>query len=138
MNLYLRNLVNNLKVLGVVAASVVIMDACKPHQVVVKAVYVDGKQIVVESDNGEEYMLQYSKNGKQDAQLKKDAPNIIAGDHMEFVAKKINSNWEGHRIVTTDDYRVKYDENLPRIREEKAKIDEIKAAHVADTAVIKK
>lgn len=131
-NIDFKVFINNLKVLGLAITSVFVMGSCKTYVTTVKTTY-DGKQILVQNDNGEEYLIKCSKKGKKNTQLVKDIPFLWKGDKLELKAKKIGTNYEGHRIVTTDDYRVKYDENLPRIREEQLKIKEIKATHVEDS-----
>ena len=48
MNLYLRNLINNLKILGVAVSSVFVMGACKTYTNTVVAVY-DNEKILVKN-----------------------------------------------------------------------------------------
>ena len=88
MNLYLRNLINNLKILGVAVSSVFVMGACKTYTNTVVAVY-DNEKILVKNktEKGTQnvYRLIDWSEGKEE--VKETIPFLLPGDPVTMQKK---------------------------------------------------
>ena len=126
MKLYLRNLINNLKVLGVAVSSVFVMGACKTYMTTVVAVYDDNK-ILVKDGNNNELLIDCSKKGNDNQQLKQDIPYFAPKDEIGLTQKNPlkNYNYDGRRVFG-DDSNVKYNKDSIQIRKDREIIQKVK------------
>ena len=126
MNLYLRNLINNLKVLGVAVSSVFVMGACKTYMATVVAVY-DNNKILVKDGNNNELLIDCSKKGSNNQQLIQDIPYFAPKDEIGLTQKNPLKayNYDGRRVFG-DDSNVKYNKDSIQIRKDREIIYKVK------------
>jgi len=118
-NMYVNNLINNAKLLGLGLVSVLVMGACKTYNHTVVGTC-GGNQIMTTNDADEKYLIKCSKNGTaQNDRLIKDITYFLPGDKIKVQAKKPFLNYDGHRIIDTKDYSVKWDKDTMNIRKER-------------------
>ena len=109
---------------------VITMGACRTYINTVTNVF-DGKKILVENTEGEERMIDCSKKTAQTEQLLKDIPYFEKGDQIKLrQIRAFGANYEGHRVFTTEDYKVIYPLDTIQIRKDQEIIAKEKAAHV--------
>ena len=109
---------------------VLTMGACRTYLNTVTNVF-DGKKILVENTEGEERMIDCSKKTAQTEQLLKDIPYFEKGDQIKLrQIRAFGANYEGHRVFTTEDYKVIYPLDTIQIRKDQEIIAKEKAAHV--------
>ena len=128
-NMYVNNLINNTKVFGLAMFTVFIMDSCKTYINTVTGVF-DGRKILLENAEGEERMIDCSKKTPQTDQLLKDIPYFEIGDQIKLRQKKVSSaSYDGHRVFTTEDYKVIYPHDTIQIRKDQEVIAKEKSSH---------
>lgn len=108
---------------------VLTMGACKTYLNTVTDVF-DGKKILMENAEGEERMIDCSKKTSQTDQLLKDIPYFEIGDQIKLrQIRAFGANYAGHRVFTTEDYKVIYPRDTIQIRKDQEIIAKEKAAH---------
>lgn len=108
---------------------VLTMGACKTYLNTVTNVF-DGKKILMENAEGEERMIDCSKKTSQTDQLLKDIPYFEIGDQIKLrQIRAFGANYDGHRVFTTEDYKVIYPRDTIQIRKDQEIIAKEKAAH---------
>ena len=105
------------------------MGACKTYINTVTGTF-DGKKILVENAEGEERLIDCTKKTDQTEQLLKDIPYFRVGDQIKLKQKTLGINYDGHRVVSTEDYQVVYPLDTIQIRKDQEIIAKEKAAHV--------
>ena len=117
------------KLIFIVPAMALTMGACKTYLNTVTNVF-DGKKILMENAEGDERMIDCSKKTAQTEQLLKDIPYFRKGDQIKLKQTKVfGNNYEGHRVFTTEDYKVIYPQDTIQIRKDQEIIAKEKAAH---------
>ena len=124
--MYIRNLINNVKILGVAVATVFTMGACKTYQTTVVAVY-DNNKILVKDGNNNELLIDCSKKGSNNQQLIQDIPYFAPKDEIGLTQKNPlkNYNYDGRRVFG-DDSNVKYNKDSIQIRKDREIIYKVK------------
>ena len=124
--MYIRNLINNVKILGVAVATVFTMGACKTYQTTVVAVY-DNNKILVKDGNNNELLIDCSKKGSNNQQLIQDIPYFAPKDEIGLTQKNPlkNYNYDGRRVFG-DDSNVKYNKDSIQIRKDREIIQKVK------------
>lgn len=108
---------------------VLTMGACRTYLNTVTNVF-DGKKILLENAEGEERMIDCSKKTSQTDQLLKDIPYFEIGDQIKLrQIRAFGANYDGHRVFTTEDYKVIYPRDTIQIRKDQEIIAKEKAAH---------
>ena len=108
---------------------VLTMGACKTFTNTVTDVF-DGKKILLENAEGEERMIDCSKKTSQTDQLLKDIPYFEIGDQIKLrQIRAFGANYDGHRVFTTEDYKVIYPRDTIQIRKDQEIIAKEKAVH---------
>ena len=127
--MYIRNLINNVKILGVAVATVFTMGACKTYQTTVIEVYNNNKVLAKDVSNGYEIMIDCSKKDKTPQQLSEDLQYFEYGDELTLKNKKPlhKYNYEGRRLFSTADTKLGYNKNTIQIRRDIEEINKIKS-----------
>ena len=125
-NIDFKSLINNAKILGVTVLAAWTMGACKTYMTTAVAVYDDNK-ILVKDGNNNELLIDCSKKGNDNQQLKQDIPYFAPKDEIGLTQKNPlkNYNYDGRRVFG-DDSNVKYNKDSIQIRKDREIIYKVK------------